>query len=372
MIIGIDASRTTVARRTGTEAYSLFLIRALLELSSEHRFRLYFSSPPAEDLFPSAANVDICIIPFPRLWTHLRLGAELARDRLGSPHNRVDLLYVPSHVLPLAFPGPAVATVHDLGYRHFPRAHPVFARIYLDWSTRWNSWRATTVIADSEATRQDLVAHYRIEPGKIVVAYPGYDDTLRPVRNPERLAAVRKRYKIEKDYLIFIGTLQPRKNLLRLIDAYASIPGIDKQLVLAGNPGWLSSPILDHARRAGVVLPGYTEDEDKAALLSGASAFLFPSLYEGFGFPVLEAMACGTPVLCGNSSSLPELVSGPEGDAALLVDPLDTVAMSEAIERIVSDQALRDSLVQSGFANLQRFSWKNCAQQVLSVLEGAV
>jgi glycosyltransferase involved in cell wall biosynthesis len=369
MIIGIDASRATIARRTGTEAYSLFLIRALLELGAEHQFRLYFNAPPAEDLFPSAANVEFCHIPFPRLWTHLRLGAELVRDRLGSPHNRVDLLFVPSHVLPLAFPGLAVATVHDLGYRYFPSAPPTLSRFYLDWSTRWNSWRATTVIADSQATRQDLVTHYRVEPDKIVVVYPGYDQTLRPVRDPERLAAVRRRYKIEEDYLLYIGTLQPRKNLIRLIDAYATPPEKKEQLVLAGNPGWLSGPILDRARRAGVLLPGYVEDADKAALLSGATAFLFPSLYEGFGFPVLEAMACGTPVLCSNSSSLPELVCGPEGDAALLVDPIDTEGLKAAIEQIVSDQDLRQSLVRRGFANLQRFSWKRCAQQVLAALE---
>jgi glycosyltransferase involved in cell wall biosynthesis len=370
MIIGIDASRATLARRTGTEAYSLFLIRALLALSSEHRFRLYFNRPPVDNLFSADANVEICKMPFPRLWTHLRLGAELVRDCLNSRHNRVDLLYVPSHVLPLVFPGSAVATVHDLGYRYFPRAHTASSRLYLDWSTRWNCRRATSVIADSEATRQDLIAHYGTDPDKIVVVYPGYDKALCPVNDPERLAAVRERYKIEKDYLLYIGTLQPRKNLLRLIDAYASNPA-NHQLVLAGSPGWLSGPILDRARQAGVLLPGYVQDEDKAALLSGADAFLFPSLYEGFGFPVLEAMACGTPVLCSKSSSLPELVSGPEGDAALLVDPLDTVAMSVAIERIVSDQALRDNLVQRGFVNLQRFSWKRCAQQVLSILEGA-
>ena len=293
MIIGIDASRATAARRTGTEAYSLHLIRALLELPSEHHFRLYFNAPPADNLFSPASHVEYRVIPFPRLWTHIRLGAELVRERRGSDQGRVDVLFVPSHVLPLAFPGPAVATVHDLGYRYFPRAHPTLSRLYLDWSTRWNSRRAAAIIADSEATRQDLVDHYRVDPGRMVVAYPGYDETLKPVRNRERLAAVRKRYRITGDYLLHIGTLQPRKNLLRLIDAYSSLAGIGPQLVLAGNPGWLSDPILERARQAGVVLPGYIEDADKAALLSGATAFLFPSLYEGFGFPVLEAMACG-------------------------------------------------------------------------------
>lgn len=375
MIIGIDASRATAARRTGTEAYSLHLIRALLSIPSEHHFRLYFNEPPAAALFAPAANVEHRVIPFPRLWTHLRLAAELVSHRLGPPRScerrRPDVLFVPSHVLPLVFPGPAVVTVHDLGYRYFPQAHPTLDRLYLDWSTRWNVRRAAVVIADSEATRQDLVVHYRAKPDKIVVAYPGYDQALEPVRTPAHLAAVRKRYQISGEYLLHIGTLQPRKNLIRLIDAWTSLTGTGVQLVLAGNPGWLSGPILTHARQAGVILPGYVADEDKAALLSGAAAFLFPSLYEGFGFPVLEAMACGTPVLCSKTSSLPELAACPESCAALLVDPLDTAGLATAIQRILNDQTLRADLIQRGYANIRRFSWSKCAEQVLAAIESA-
>jgi len=375
MLIGIDASRAAVGRRTGTEAYSLRLIRALLNLAPEHRFRLYFNQPPAAGLFPPAPNVEQRIIPFPRLWTHLRLAAELVQ-------NRPDILLVPSHVLPFVFPGPAVVTVHDLGYLHFPQAHPTFSRLYLDWTTRWNARRAAVIIADSEATRQDLVTHYRADPAKIRVVYPGYDETLRPVRtgpaastgDPIRLAAVKKRYSIQGDYLLYLGTLQPRKNLLRLIDAFTQLPNPQSpipnpplQLVLAGAPGWLSAPILERARQAGVVLPGFIADEDKAALLSGAAAFLFPSLYEGFGFPVLEAMACGAPVICSNTSSLPEVA----GDAALLVDPLDTAGLTAAIQNLLSDHSLQKDLTRRGFANLRRFSWQQCARQVLTAIESA-
>lgn len=364
MLIGVDASRATVARRTGTEGYSLQLIRALLELGSEHRFRLYFRRPPVADLFPAAPNVEQRVMPSPRLWTHVRLAAELTR-------HRTDILFVPAHVLPFVFPGPAVVTIHDLGYRSFPRAHPALSRLYLDWTTRWNARRARCVVADSEATRRDLVAHYRVDPRRIMVAYPGYDSNLRPVRDPAALAAARERYGIKGKYLLYIGTLQPRKNLVLLIDVLTSVPDLDPplQLVLAGSPGWLAGPILERAQRAGstVVTPGYVRHEDKAALLSGAAAFLYPSLYEGFGFPVLEAMACGTPVICSDTSSLPEVAGG----AALLVDPLDVAGLAAAIQRVLSDHPFRADLIQRGFANLQRFSWQQCARQVLTAIEQA-
>jgi len=361
MLVGIDASRATAARRTGTEAYSLHLIRALLKLESKHHFRLYFNRPPPAGLFIPTPHLQPRVISFPRLWTHLRLAAELAR-------RRPDILFVPSHVLPLAFPGPAAVTVHDLGYLHFPQAHPILSRLYLDWSTRWNTRRAAVVIADSEATRQDLIAHYQTDPAKIVVAYPGYDKMLRPVRDPA--AAVRGQgCHIQGNYLLYLGTLQPRKNLVRLIDAFTRLPATQPslQLVLAGNPGWLADPILEYARQAGVILPGFIANKAKAALLSGAAAFLFPSLYEGFGFPVLEAMACGTPVICSNTSSLPEVA----GDAALLVDPLDTAGLTAAIQRILTDHTLRANLIQRGFANLKRFSWLQCAKQVMAAIEHA-
>jgi glycosyltransferase involved in cell wall biosynthesis len=361
MIIGVDASRATAARRTGTEAYSLHLLRALLALPTAHRFRLYFNQAPPDGLLPAGGRVERRVLSFPRLWTHLRLAAELVRQR-------VDVLYVPAHVLPIAFPGDAVVTVHDLGYRMFPEAHPVASRLYLEWGTRWSARRARTVIADSEATRRDLVTHYRVDPAGIVVAYPGYDESLRPVRQPEALAAVRARYGIGKDYFLTMGTLQPRKNLVRLIEAYSRLPVASRpQLVLAGKRGWLAEPILARAEEPGVVVPGFVAEEDKAALLSGATAFLFPSLYEGFGFPALEAMACRTPVICSNTSSLPEVA----GEAALLVDPLETTAWTDAMVRIQREQALRAELVERGAARVKRFSWGRCAEMVMAAIEGA-
>lgn len=363
LTIAIDASRAALARRTGTENYALHLIRALIAQDTSHRFVLYFRDVPAPGLFPACSHVEQRAIRWPRAWTHLRFALALWRSR-------PDVTFVPAHTLPLWFPGPAVVTVHDLGYVYFPEAHPALTRRYLDWSTRHSVRRATRILADSLATARDISAHYHVPQHRISLIYPGVDPTLAPVRDPARLAAVRQRYGLPERYLLFVGTLQPRKNIARIVRAYAhwrEESGVsDVGLVLAGPQGWLYDPLWT-AGVPGVVLPGYVADGDVAALYSGALALVFPSLHEGFGFPVLEAMRCGTPVITSNISSLPEVA----GEAALLVDPRDIRAIAAAIGRVVSDEALRADLIGRGFQQAASFTWERAAQQTLRVLERA-
>lgn len=384
MRIAIDASRATVARRTGTEAYSLHLIRALLALgaaSQGHHFTLYCRDAPSPGLFLDARSTTpeancapawtLRTLPFPRLWTHLRFAAALF-------HDRPDVTFVPAHTLPLVFPGPAVVTVHDLGYRYFPQAHPTAARLYLDLTTRYSARRARAILADSECTRRDLIGFYGVRADKVHVVYPGLDPNLAPVHDAEALAAVRARYRIPGPYLLHVGSIQPRKNLANLIDAYAAwlreaTPR--RYLVLAGGWGWLYEDILAAVRRLGleewVLFPGYVAEGDLAALYSGADAFVFPSLYEGFGFPVLEAMRCRTPVICADTASLPEVA----GDAALRVhvdgSPQDAAALTAALRRLTVDAALRAALIEKGVAQANRFTWARAAQQTLAILEAA-
>lgn len=373
MLIGIDASRATRSRRTGTEAYAHFLIQALIPLAEAggHRLRLYFNRPPAPELFEPSPAVETRVIRLGRLWTHVRLAAELQR-------RPPDVFFTPAHVIPVSYFGPSVATVHDLGYLAFPEAHTRRQLAYLRWSTAHNARRSRLVIADSAATKADLTTHTSIDPGKVRVIYPGADPLLAPVKDSLELARVREKYGLRQPYLLAIGTLQPRKNLVRLIEAYAgnglAADAGPIQLVLAGMSGWRAEPILRAVERyqrqlpggePAIQLPGYVADEDKAALISGAQALLFPSLYEGFGFPVLEGNACGTPVLAADASSLPEIA----GDAALLVDPLDTAAMAEGIRRIVVERPLRARLIQAGLENVKRFSWNEAAGRVLATLE---
>ena len=372
MLIGIDASRAAAARRTGTETYSLHLIRALLGLGSGQRFRLYTNGPPPAGLFgpaEQAAGVEVRSIPFPRLWTHLRLSAEM----LARPP---EVLFVPAHVIPAVHPRRSVVTVHDLGYLHYPEAHLPAARRYLDWSTRWSASRAAAVLADSAATKADLVRAYGIAAEKVHVVHLGRDEGLARAADPAALAAAaaaaRARYGVGPRYLLYVGTLQPRKNLGRVIAAFATLAGRPAadgvQLVLAGKQGWLYQDLAAQVDRLGVagrvLFPGYIAADDLPALLRGALAFVFPSLYDGFGIPVLEAGACGVPVITSNTSSLPEVA----GDAALLVDPHDVDAIAAAMERLLADDALRAELIRRGHENVKRFSWEKCARETLAVL----
>lgn len=362
MDIGIDASRAARPERTGTENYSLYVTRELLRLAPSHRFRLYFNAPPPPDLFPSDARVQHRVMPFPRLWTHLRLSMEmLAR----AP----DVLFVPAHVLPLVHPR-AVATIHDLGYRHYPETHGWRARLYLEWGTRFNAATSRLIVTDSNWSREDIVRTYGVPHEKVRVAYPGLRPGLGPVRDATRVDETLARYGVPRPYLLYVGTLQPRKNLTRLIEAFAALSE-PHALVLAGKKGWLYDDILSRARELGierrVVFTGYVPDDDLPALLTAADLFVFPSLYEGFGFPVLEAMACETPVVSSNASSLPEVT----GDAALLVPPEDTGALAAAMRQVLSDAALRQALVQRGREQAAEFTWERCASEVLRALEEA-
>lgn len=366
MLVGIDASRAIADRPTGTETYSQHLIQAILRQGSSHHFRLYFRKTPETNLYSEA---ELRVIPFPRMWTHVRLAWEMAS-------HPPDLLFVPAHVLPPIHPRRTLVTIHDLGYRAFPAAHPWKERLYLELSTRWNAYAATHILTDSKATKQDLVAHYSVEADKITVAYPGRDESLEPVHDRAAIEAAKRRYGIVGDYLLYLGTIQPRKNLHRLVEAFAQVISRDSgspvQLVLAGKRGWLCSELFEQIEEQGlddrVHFTGYVASQDKAALLSGAIGFVFPSLHEGFGMPVLEAQACGCPVITSTTSSLPEVA----GQGAILVDPRDISAIADAIERIVQDPELRTELVERGFENVSRFSWQACAEEVLRVMDTRV
>jgi glycosyltransferase involved in cell wall biosynthesis len=368
LLLGLDASRAARTQRTGTETYALELIRAMSRrLPADTRLRLYTAHPPQPAPWPASTQVETRVIPFPRLWTHLRLSAELHQ-------HPPDVLFVPSHVLPLSCPVPAVVTVHDLGYRHFPQAHRPADRRYLEWSTRRHTRVARHLIADSQATKADLVRFYGADPARITVVYLGRDEALAPVTDPAHLAEVKARHGLSGDYLLYLGTLHPRKNLVRLIDAFAearlALPENRRglKLVIAGQKGWLYAEIFSRVQQLGlegqVIFPGYVAAADKPALLSGALAYVFPSLFEGFGLPVLEAMACGTAVLTSATSSLPEVA----GDAARLVDPHRTEDIAAGLVDLITHDDLRRDLIERGFAHIKNFSWDAAAGQVLEIL----
>lgn len=381
MIIGIDASRLSQDVQTGTERYSREIIRALIEIAPQHCFRLYTRGEhamraPDTQTQRQPCKTEIRPIRRARLWTHAGLGVEIMR-------RPPDALFIPAHVLPvtLALPGQAgrvrvVVTLHDIGYRHFPAAHGWRQRLYLDWSARFAARHAALIVADSEATRRDIHRFYGLPPDRIRVAYPGIIP-LPAITEDERQKTLR-RFGLDgsRPFVLHVGTVQPRKNLRRLIRAWrltlaaypADLP--PPLLLLAGAAGWgdeaarAQAEIESQGLSRSAQMIGYITDEEKAALLRAARALVFPSLYEGFGFPVLEAQSAGAPVVCSNTSSLPEVA----GDGAILVNPLDEQAIADGLLRALLDPAVRSRLIEAGARNVARFNWQDCARVILEAL----
>jgi glycosyltransferase involved in cell wall biosynthesis len=293
-----------------------------------------------------------------RIWQRARvpLPAEII---LGD----VDAFYSPDFVLPpLRKRTHALLTVHDLSFLRFPETFTPALRRYLERAVPRSIARADRILADSNATRDDLIQLLDVPPERIVTLYSGVSRRFSPQSEPEERHALQERYGIgERPYILSVGTIQPRKNYARLIEACAPLAEEQQiELVLVGQPAWLAEPILAAAaERSCVKLPGFVDDADLPALYRQAEILAFPSLYEGFGLPALEAMACGTPVVASSTSSLPEVV----GDAGLLVAPTDVPAWTAALRRLLDDESLRARLRAEGQAQATRFTWESAAER---------
>ena len=297
-----------------------------------------------------------------RIWHRLRI--PLYADLLAGG---VDVFYAPDFVLPPLWRAPGVITVHDLSYLHFPDSYPNSLRSYLESVVPRSVARAQLVLADSEATRQDLIGAYHVEPARIEVLHCGIDGVFHSRNDPAQRAAVLQRHGIAYPYFLTVGTIQPRKNIARVIAAMRSVveAGLPHHLVHVGRPGWLYEQILAAPQEHGVservhFLTTVDSDEDLAVLYSSASALVFPSLYEGFGLPVLEAMACGTPVVTSNTSSLPEV----SGEAAILVDPNDVDAIGGALLVLATNEVKRAQLIAAGRERAAGFTWERSASEL--------
>ncbi len=358
-VIGIDASRLSVGQRTGTETYTWETLRAMAALNEPDAIRLYLNANalPSESNFPW----DIRSIPFPRFWTHARLSLEIA---IHPP----SVLWVPAHVIPINHPK-SVVTIHDLGYLHVPEGHTDRQRRMLDYTTRWSVHAAAHIIAISETTKRDLVERYRVAEQNITVIPHGVNTSLtRP--DDVTIAETMQRLGLTRPFVLAVGTVQPRKNYDGLARALGAIKiaGLPHQLVIAGKRGWLADEVhrkIDASGNADRVHQlGYVSEHDLAALYAAADLMVFPSWYEGFGLPALEAMQCGTPVVSSNRGALPESV----GDAGLIVDPGDEAALGQTLVRGLTDDALRQRLIAAGRRRAREFTWERTARLTLEVL----
>ncbi|HWS52737.1 MAG TPA: glycosyltransferase family 1 protein [Pyrinomonadaceae bacterium] len=366
MRIAIDAHSVGTGL-AGNETYAASLVEALAEVDAENRYTVYVTRPEAEARFAGRwphVGVRKTLPHTPLVRIPLTLSAEL---RLRP----VDLLHVQYTAPPLA-PCPVVATVHDLSFEHLPETFKRRSRAQLRLTVRRTARAAAHVIAPSEFTRRDLVETYGLDPARVSVIPLAAGEQFRPVADAGELARVRVRYGIGGEYVLAVGSIQPRKNLARLVRAYSDLRrerGRSNlpQLVLVGKRAWLYGETLraveESAARDSIILTGYVSEGDLPALYAGALCFAYPSFFEGFGLPPLEAMRCGTPVVAGDRASLPEVV----GDAGLLVDPFDTGALGRALGRLMDDAQLRENLRTRGLERAAAFDWRDTARMTLQV-----
>jgi glycosyltransferase involved in cell wall biosynthesis len=376
--IGIDVS-LVAGERTGGGQYAYQLAVALARSEGQHCYRLYpvfyYIVHPdyPRAMLPQTRRMRVAFRHLPpylvqKLW-HREAHARVKEWLLGN----VDVVHSTSFCVPdLSRRKRLVVTIYDVSFVTHPEFHLEENIQHCLAGTRLALERADAIVTISEHTRRDLVERMGARPDRIVVTPLAQGPDMAPVSDPGRLRAVRHHYRLPDRFVLFLGALEPRKNVARLIEAYSALPDILQRqfsLVIAGSKGWLSETIRDEVARRGlsgrVRFIGYVRQEDIAALYSLATVFAYPSLYEGFGLPVLEAMACGTPVLTSNVSSLPEVAGG----AALLVSPTDVGDIAEGLAQMLEDTAFTAKLSARGLEWVTRFSWDRCARETLAVYE---
>jgi len=421
MVIGLDGNEANVKDRVGSGVYAFELLKEFAK-NKDHQFLVYLKEKSLPDLPKESASFKYTVFGPQKLWTQFALPLKLFFGE------KPDVFFSMGHYGPRFSRVPYVITIHDLSYLHYPEMFKKNDLYQLVNWTRYSVKAAVHIIAVSETTKNDIIKNYNVDPSKITVTYEGYDKERFAPQSKVKVEKVKKKYKIEGEYIIFVGTLQPRKNLERLAEAFSMLtpgvrsgvhldntPGVlsdDLKLVICGKKGWLYNSIFEKVKNLKlgdkVILTDYVPDEDLSALMSGARVYALPSLWEGFGIPAIEAQACGIPVIVSNTSSLPEIVTPPtvipaepvldpdrgagiqnknqildhvfdresqtesvENDdrtSAILVDPTNVDSISKGIKKAL-DPKTRTDLVKKGFQNIKRFSWQKCASQTLGVLE---
>jgi glycosyltransferase involved in cell wall biosynthesis len=370
MHIAINAhllAHTRNFRRAGVSNYTERLLLHLGQIDRANRYTIFTTRGlTGRDLgLPPNFRVRSSLLPTinPRVrvpWEQLIAPALL---RLGG----ADLYHGVLNVMPLAGRVPSVVTIHDLSPFLFPQTFRRVNRTYTRWAIRVACRRAAHLIAVSEFTKQEIVRWLHVPPERITVTHNGVDARFGPP-DPAELEDFRRRQGLPERFILFVGTLEPRKNLPTLLEAYARIArDTDAPLIIGGGKGWLYDTIFAKVSELNlgdrVRFAGFLEDDELPLWYAAASVFTLPSLYEGFGIPLIEAMACGTPVVTTSSSSLPEVV----GDAGLIVPPTDADQLGAALLRALNDQELREELRQRGLAQARKFSWIDMAERTLAV-----
>jgi glycosyltransferase involved in cell wall biosynthesis len=366
MRIAVHAKVLSETQLNGIGVYSYNILKALAKIDTQNEYVIYTNVPLAHPV--EAPNFKIKRLRFPKFWSFLRLPFEF----IGG---RYDLLFVTKEFVPFPFKPKTVITVHDLMGLIFPERISLNGKIHFWLTTHYFIPAADAILSVSGETKRNILKHCRVDPGKITITHLGYDQEIFHSRwAEEKLGSIRRKYGLDCPYFINTSSLLwYRKNLLRIIEAFSSLerktPANPMKLVITGKRGESYQEIIDLIAKLNlggkVILTGYIPLEDMPVLLAGAEGLVFPSLDEGFGLPLIEAMACGCPVISSNVSAIPEVV----GDAGYLVDPLQSAAIEEAMRRLVEEPGEKERLRRLGLERAKEFSWEKAARQTLDVFE---
>lgn len=397
MIIGIDASRANVKNKTGTEWYAFYIIEEIKKMADpQDQFILYSKKKLNGVLAKLPPNFTSKILRWPPkyLWTQLRLGFEMLIQK-------TDVLFVPAHTVPIICPKKTITTLHDVGFEEFASLYSkkeigpdnwivkkllkIIIRVlsfgkystteldYHRWSARLARKKASTIITVSNFSKQEIIKQLDIPEELIKVVYAAHGNAYHRIDDEIKINSILAKYTINKPYFLYIGRLETKKNVDGIVRGFSSFkeryPNQNYQLVLVGTPGYgfdkIRHIITNKNLTHDVVLPGWVENEDLPLLMNAATAFVFPSRYEGFGIPIIESMACGTPVITSDRGATKEIAGG----AALLVNPNDSEAIARAFIQIMSDESLRTSLTQKGLERSTHFSWTKSTAEILHILK---
>ncbi len=365
MQIGIDASRAFLKQRTGIEEYSYQIIKHLRDKLSEHQVILYVSKLKKKDQtkmnFSLPSNWKIKVLKYPKFWTQIGLSLEMFI-------HPVEVLFVPAHTIPLIHPSRTVVTIHGLEYEIRPEAYSAWERLYMHQSIKRSCFWAQKIIAVSQNTKKDLLQIYKVPNKKVTVIYEGVNNNFQSsVINTQTKGKI----KYQEPYLLFIGRLEKRKNIKGIIQAFEWLKKqykLPHKLILAGKPGFGYSQINNQwslsPYKEDIILPGFVSEKEKINLMKSATVFLFPTFYEGFGLPILEAQSLGTPVITSNISSLPEVGQ----EAVAYCEPNEMLSIADTLYKVISQKDYRDDIIQKGYKNVKNFSWDKCAKQIAEVL----
>ncbi len=370
MKIGINGFEAVIPRfgynpnglpnRVGSSEVCFELLVELAKIDNKNDYTIYLPTEPTPDMPLESANWQYKVLPNKTLWTIFALSPAVRKQYL-------DVFFSPTHYGLLFAPCPEVISILDVSYKYFPE---LFKKKDLVQLALWGGYsvrHASKIVAISESSKNDIIKEYKVPPTKVAVVHLGIKNARESKMTKKELF---EKYSIEEPYILFVGTLQPRKNIVRLVEAFSRMD-MNMKLVIIGRRGWKFEEILEAPARFGVkeqvlFLEDVT-DENLPEFYKNAELFVLPSLYEGFGLPILEAMKYGCPVATSNISSLPEA----GGDAAIYFDPENVDDMAHAIEKVLSDKKLRGGMIKKGHDQVKKFSWEKSAREVLKVLEEA-